>query len=146
MKSQGMGVKPNQEAQLILSMINLNSKIHRKLGGALSVHGLGVSEFLVLSELRIAPGQTMRRVDLAEGIGLTASGVTRLLNPMEKVGLVDKISSERDARVSLVALSKSGKRVLEEVEAAVNDAAQSLLRPLDAQRQQQLREVVRALA
>ncbi|MEX0737750.1 MAG: MarR family transcriptional regulator [Pseudohongiella sp.] len=139
-------MEPTKEAQLVLSIINLNSKMNRKLGGSLSVHGLGVSEFLVLSQLRIAPNQTMRRVDLAEKVGLTASGVTRLLNPMEKIGLVEKTASSRDARVSLVALSKSGKRVLDEVEMAVNDAAESLLAPLDVQRQKQLAKLVHALA
>lgn len=137
---------PTQEAQLVLSLINLNSKVHRKLGGALSVHGLGVTEYLVLVELKNAPNQVMRRIDLAKGVGLTASGVTRLLNPMEKVGLVEKTASERDARVSLVALSNAGKRMLEDVEPAVNDAAQSLLGPLDSRRMKQFGELVRALA
>lgn len=135
-----------QEAQLVLSLINLNSRVQRRLGSALSVHGLGVSEYLVLSQLRSAPNQTMRRVDLAQQVGLTASGVTRLLNPMEKIGLVEKTASERDARVSLVALSSSGSRVLVEVEAAVNDAAQTLLRPLDAAQKRQLSGLVDALA
>lgn len=134
-----------REARLVLSLINLNGKIHRKLGGALSVHGLGVSEFLVLVELRAAPGQTLRRVDLADRIGLTASGVTRLLNPMEKIGLVRKGASERDARVSLVTLSESGNRVLEEVGVAVDDASRSVLTPLETRRQQDLDELIRAL-
>ncbi len=135
-----------QEAQLVLGMVNLNSKIHRKLASALSAHGLGVSEFLVLLQLKLAPNETLRRVDLAQKVGLTASGVTRLLNPMEKIGLVEKTASSRDARVSLVALSKSGKRVLNEVDAAVNDAAQSLLAPLDARQKEQLGSLVAAFA
>ena len=135
-----------EEAQLVLGMVNLNSKVQRKLGSALSAHGLGVSEFLVLTQLEVAPGQTLRRVDLAQKVGLTASGVTRLLNPMEKIGLVEKSASSRDARVSLVALSSSGKRVLGEVEAAVNDAAQSLLAPLDSREKSQLGSLVEALA
>jgi DNA-binding MarR family transcriptional regulator len=87
----------------------------------------------------------MRRVDLAEKVGLTASGVTRLLNPMEKIGLVDKTASSHDARVSLVALSKAGRRMLEDAGVTVDDAARSLLGPLEARRQHELGKIVQAL-
>lgn len=129
-----------------MSLINLNSKIQRRLGSALSVHGLGVSDFLVLSQLEDAPNQRMRRVDLAEKVGLSASGVTRLLNPMEKIGLVHKEASARDARVSLVSLSSAGKRTLNEIEVAVNDAAQTLLKSLDADQQSELCSLVQSVA
>ena len=56
----------------------------------------------------------MRRGDLAEAIGLTASGVTRLLVPMEKIGLIQRESDARDARVSYVMLAPSGKCLLSE--------------------------------
>lgn len=55
--------------------------------------------------------ETMHRIDLAESIGLSASGVTRLLMPMQKIGLVQKEANPRDARVSLVKLTKSGKKI-----------------------------------
>ncbi len=56
----------------------------------------------------------MRRVDLAEKIGLTASGITRLLAPMEKIGLIQREPDARDARVSFVMLAPGGKRLLSE--------------------------------
>lgn len=56
----------------------------------------------------------MRRIDLAEKVWLTASGVTRLLLPMEKIGLVKKEKNDADARVSLVWITESGKSYLDE--------------------------------
>lgn len=56
----------------------------------------------------------MRRVDLADTIGLTASGVTRLLLPMEKVGLVKRESHIGDARVSYVVIAPGGETKLQE--------------------------------
>jgi DNA-binding MarR family transcriptional regulator len=53
-------------------------------------------------------------VDLAEKVGLTASGVTRLLVPMEKIGLVKRQANKQDARVSFVVLTPVGKRKLTE--------------------------------
>ena len=136
----------SRETQLALSLINLNGKVQRKLAGALTVRGLGVTEYLVLLQLFNAPEQTLRRIDLAEKTGLTASGVTRVLNPMEKIGLIEKAASARDARVSLVALSGAGKTALEELEEAVNDAAQSMFGRLDAQQQQALGAMIKTLA
>jgi DNA-binding MarR family transcriptional regulator len=72
-----------------------------------------LNEFIILGELSQAEGK-LRRIDLAERIGLTASGVTRLLLPMEKIGLVRREANKDDARSSLVVLASGGKRKLEE--------------------------------
>lgn len=127
-----MPVELSSECELVLSLVELSGKIERRLGGALSFHGLGVSEFMVLRQLYKAPSKTMRRVDLSAAIGMTASGITRLLNPMEKIGLVQKEPSPRDARVSLVSLSSAGARMLDEIDTALNESARSLVDPLSA--------------
>ena len=76
--------------------------------------GLGFSELMILYHLSQAPETKLRRIDLAEKIGLTASGVTRLLLPMEKIGLVSKEAHARDARVSYVVLAPGGAEKLRE--------------------------------
>ncbi|MEI7621517.1 MAG: MarR family winged helix-turn-helix transcriptional regulator, partial [Candidatus Moraniibacteriota bacterium] len=76
--------------------------------------GLGLSEFIILQHLSLASGEKMRRIDLACKIGLTASGITRLLLPMEKIGLVKSGESENDARARFVMIAAGGKRKLEE--------------------------------
>lgn len=76
--------------------------------------GLGLNEFIILYYLSQANGKTLRRIDLAEKIGLTASGVTRLLLPMEKVGLIKSGDVEQDARVRCVRLSSGGEGKLSE--------------------------------
>ena len=88
----------------------------------------------------------MRRVDLAEQVGLSPSGITRLLNPMEKIGLIEKEENPRDARVSLVALSGAGKRVYEEVQTSFEYASAALFEPLDSKRRNMLSELVRVVA
>ena len=81
----------------------------RKIDRHLSAHGISYTELMVLHRLNAAPNQSMRRVDLAEVVGLTASGVTRLLQPLEKLHLVERESNPRDARVSLMKLTRAGK-------------------------------------
>ncbi len=121
------------EGELVIQVINLYSKIQKRIGGPLAVHGIGLSEYLVLYQLYSAPTQKMRRSDLAEQVGLSPSGITRLLNPMEKIGLVEKEENPRDARVSLVTLSSAGKQIFEDARVSFDHAAEILLKPLDAQ-------------
>jgi len=86
----------------------LNSRFDRGLGG------LSFSEFLILFHLSQAEGEKMRRVDIADKIGLTPSGVTRLLLPMEKIHLIKSGPIEEDARVRFVQLASAGKQKLAE--------------------------------
>ncbi len=105
-----MSLSPTLSFFVSLSRIEtvLSRKFDAKLGG------LGWSDFLILSALSNADDQRMRRVDLADTIGLTASGITRLLLPMEKVGLVRREAHDGDARVSYVAIAPGGAARLSE--------------------------------
>jgi DNA-binding MarR family transcriptional regulator len=85
----------------------------RRLDNALSsLHGLSFADFMILYYLERAPGRKLRRVDLAERLGLTASGVTRSLLPLEKLGLVTRQPDLRDARVGYASLTDSGNQLL----------------------------------
>jgi DNA-binding MarR family transcriptional regulator len=76
--------------------------------------GISLSEFTILYTLSIATGEKMRRIDLANAIGLTASGVTRQLIPMEKIGLVKSGEPDADARARYVRIASGGKVKLHE--------------------------------
>ncbi|OKY27484.1 MarR family winged helix-turn-helix transcriptional regulator [Thalassotalea sp. PP2-459] len=115
---------------LVFELIGLQNSMLKKFTGTLSIHGLGLSDYLVLDKLYHAPHCKIRRSDLAEQVGLTPSGVTRLLNPLEKIGLVTKEANARDARVSLVALSPIGEQVYQEAKASFSQAISSLFESL----------------
>jgi DNA-binding MarR family transcriptional regulator len=95
-----------------ISLSRIETVLSRRLDARLG--GLGWSDFLILYALSTAEGTRMRRVDLADTIGLTASGITRLLLPMEKIGLVRREAHDGDARVSYVALAPGGETKLSE--------------------------------
>ena len=56
----------------------------------------------------------MRRIDLAESVLLTASGITRLLDGLERAGFVEKGACASDARVSYARLTARGRGKLRE--------------------------------
>lgn len=104
---------PNQNLQFFLHLARLQAVMARRFDSRLG-GGLGFTDFVILHHLSQAEGEKLRRVDLAEKLGLTASGVTRLLAPMEKIGLIKREADARDARVSYVLLAPGGKRLLAE--------------------------------
>jgi DNA-binding MarR family transcriptional regulator len=65
----------------------------------------------------------MRRVDLAQALGLSASGVTRGLIPLERIGLVVREPDPRDARVAYAALTPTGRERLDEMEQTAGEVA-----------------------
>jgi DNA-binding MarR family transcriptional regulator len=77
-------------------------------------HGLTVNDYEALLLLSRADGNRMRRVDLADRVQLTASGVTRLLDGLERQGLVEKATCAADARVTYAVLTDAGRSKLEE--------------------------------
>jgi len=104
--------KINSSLQFFINLARAQNVMSRRFDGKLG--GLGFNELVILWHLSQAPDEKMRRIDLAEKIGLTASGVTRILLPMEKVGLIKKETNHQDARVSAVMLAVGGKRRLAE--------------------------------
>ena len=99
-----------------------------------------MSEFLVLKQLHEAPNQRLSRSELAEQVGLSPSGVTRLLNPMEKIGLVDKEAKPRDARVSWVTLASAGLHIHEDAQSSFTQAAVAMFERLKSTRLNALAE------
>ncbi|REL24018.1 MarR family transcriptional regulator [Rhodohalobacter sp. SW132] len=100
--------------------------IARRFDARLSFHSLSLNDFMILFHLSQAPDEKLRRIDLAEKVGLSASAITKKISPLEKIGMVEKEANARDARVSLVKLAKGGKRILEEAMSSAEMAAEEL--------------------
>jgi DNA-binding MarR family transcriptional regulator len=77
-------------------------------------HGLTINDYEALLHLSRADENALRRVDLAERLLLTASGVTRLLDGLERAGYVEKGSCASDARVTYAVLTDTGRAKLEQ--------------------------------
>lgn len=117
--------------KFVMDLSRLQAKLLKSVDSQLSVHGINFTEFMVMHQLSRAPGFSMRRIELAEGIGLSASGVTRLLLPMEKIGLISKEQNPRDARVSMVKLTDAGMRLFEDALVTFDHSTDSLMRTVD---------------
>jgi DNA-binding MarR family transcriptional regulator len=76
--------------------------------GLVADHGLTINQYEALLHLARADGRRMRRVDLADRLVLTASGVTRMLDGLEQAGYVDRDACASDRRVTYAVLTDAG--------------------------------------
>src|SRR3954453_21448529 len=101
--------------EAFVRLVRANAAVTRQLSAQLSAdHGLNLSAYEALLSLARAPESRMRRVDLANGLLLTAGGVTRLLDGLERDGFVAREECSSDRRVSYAVLTEAGRAKLRE--------------------------------
>ncbi len=71
-------------------------------------HGLPLTSYEVLLTLASSPEQRVRMSELAESVLLSRSGCTRLVDRLERDGLVERRECPRDARGSFAVLTDRG--------------------------------------
>ena len=115
-----------------LRLARANAVLIRRFDNALgSHHGISFSDFQLLNHLARAPGGRLRRVDLAERVGLTASGVTRTLLPLEKIGLITRQADPRDARVGFAVITNAGHEMVVNATAVVDLVSREAILGID---------------
>ncbi len=75
-------------------------------------HGLPLSSYEVLQHLMEAPAGRMRMCDLAEQVRLSRSGLTRLVDRLEREELLGRCICDHDARGAYACLTDSGRERL----------------------------------
>jgi DNA-binding MarR family transcriptional regulator len=68
----------------------------------------------VLCRLRKAPGGRLRMAELAEHALLSRSGMTRLIDRLEREGMVSRSSCDKDGRGCYAVLTDEGRAALEQ--------------------------------
>jgi DNA-binding MarR family transcriptional regulator len=117
-------------SRLVFDLCLAQRRVARDVDAGLGAHhGVGLNDLALLVLLGEAPDGKLRRVELAHALGVTTSGVARQLAPLERIGLVDREPSPGDARLALVVLTETGRRIAGE---ASETAERTAERALDA--------------
>jgi DNA-binding MarR family transcriptional regulator len=117
MASAATTPETSAEIQAFVRLVRASAAVTRELSSQLSAdHGLTINAYEALLTLARAPDSRMRRVDLADSLLLTASGVTRLLDGLERGGYVGREECATDRRVSYAVLTKAGRDKLREAD------------------------------
>jgi DNA-binding MarR family transcriptional regulator len=97
-----------------MRLLRAHSAAARLLNAGLQAeHGLSVTDYEALFLLAGAEEGRLKRVELARRLGLTPSGVTRLLEGLEADGLVERTACPSDLRVAYAQLTEAGAAKLE---------------------------------
>ena len=100
---------------VFIALLRAHASATRGLSGELlEEHGLTLNDYEALLRLSRAEGGMLRRVDLSRELLLTPSGITRLLEGLERAGYVERKNCESDARVTYAALTRLGRAKLKE--------------------------------
>lgn len=94
-------------------------RVHAALCGTLdaeleAAHGIPLSSYEVLIYLRQAPDGRLRMADLADRVLLSRSGMTRLVDRLERAGLLVREQCPADARGCYAVLTPDGETFLDE--------------------------------
>ncbi|MEV0382781.1 MarR family transcriptional regulator [Nonomuraea sp. NPDC050643] len=102
-----------------LTAVGLLAEVHAGLMGrfqpVLSAAGLSEIDFETVIRLARSPRQSLRMSDLAAQTGLSTSGVTRVVDRLEREGLVIREACASDRRASYAVLTDAGRERLESV-------------------------------
>ena len=114
MTSQVLSTQTYRSVDAFAKLLRAHAALTRELSARLMTdHGLSITDYQCLLSLAHAEDGAMRRVDLAEQLMLTPSGVTRMLDGLERDGWVTKASCDSDARVTYAVLTEEGRERLE---------------------------------
>jgi DNA-binding MarR family transcriptional regulator len=117
----------NTHLDTVLDLALARTLVIRDVDVALGAHGLALGDLALLLELYDAPDGRLRRAELANRLGVTPSGVARQLQPLERMGLVGREPHARDARLALVVLTDTGRRIATEALPTAEQAAERSL-------------------
>jgi DNA-binding MarR family transcriptional regulator len=96
-------------------MLRIHAYTTHELDAELTrLHGLPLSSYEVLLYLADAPGGRMRMSELADSVLLSRSGLTRLVDRLERDGLLERERCEEDARGYFAAITTKGRTLFDE--------------------------------
>jgi DNA-binding MarR family transcriptional regulator len=116
-----------REVRAWRGMLRVHASLTKALDAQLeAAHGLPLSSYEVLMFLADAPEERMRMSDLASSIILSRSGLTRLVDRLEREGLLERQSCPSDARGAFAKLTPAGREKLRAARSTHLDGVRAL--------------------
>ena len=96
-------------------LVRVHAALARELDAELDArHELPLSSYEVLRCLSKAPAGRLRMAELAEHVLLSRSGMTRLIDRLEREGMVSRSTCDKDGRGCYAGLTDHGRELLEQ--------------------------------
>jgi DNA-binding MarR family transcriptional regulator len=112
--SSGIELLSQRELHAWRGLLRVHSRLVKALDAELEgAHGLGVTSYEVLMYVADSPEGRMRMHDLASSVLLSRSGLTRLIDRLEREGYIRRESCETDGRGAFAVLTGPGREKLD---------------------------------
>ncbi|SCE86427.1 DNA-binding transcriptional regulator, MarR family [Micromonospora coriariae] len=95
-------------------LYEVHAGLSARFAAQLEEHDLSTVEFEVITRLARSPGNQLRMTDLAAQTSLSTSGVTRVVDRMERDGLLTRRACPTDRRSSYAVVTTAGMQRLNE--------------------------------
>ena len=106
------------ELSALRGLVRVHAALVKELDAELEArHGLPLTSYEVLRSLRKAPGGKLRMAELAEHALLSRSGMTRLIDRLEREGMVGRSTCDKDGRGCYAVVTEQGIAAVEEARA-----------------------------
>jgi DNA-binding MarR family transcriptional regulator len=139
LKKRGPFASVEQEA--MLSIMRTNDLLQNRLARLLREYGLTLSQYNVLRILR-GEGKPLPCLEVAERMIQVAPAITRVVEQLKMMDLINKTQSSEDRRVFTIELKPAGMRLLEELDQPVLDLHATLMNGVKAS---DLKSLIRTL-
>jgi DNA-binding MarR family transcriptional regulator len=121
---------PQQEGAI--GIVRTADVLKRRFTRIIEPHGISGQQYNVLRILRGAHPERLPTLDIAERMIEEAPGITRLLDRLERKGLVRRERCASDRRQVLCEITRKGLTLLEKLDAPVGRADDEALGPIPA--------------
>ena len=110
----------SREQQAVVGLLRTADAIKRSLAHVIEPHGITPQQYNVLRILRGAAPDGLPTLTIGERMVEQTPGVTRLIDRLERKGLVERIPCPKDRRRVFCQITPKGLDLLEELDEPVN--------------------------
>jgi DNA-binding MarR family transcriptional regulator len=108
------GLDPSAELAVV-ELLRTARDLEAAFAAELAPHGLSLSRFAILMELRTARDRQLSLTALGQRLVVVPSNVTKQVDALEARGLVTRVPSAVDRRMTFVRLTDQGAALLEQI-------------------------------
>jgi DNA-binding MarR family transcriptional regulator len=121
---------PNKAQETIVAILRTADVLNRTLGRSMEPYGITAQQYNVLRILRGAHPRSLPTLEIGERMIERQPGVTRLLDRLERKGLVRRQRSSEDRRVVECRITHAGLELLAEMDGPLSESDLRLMRRL----------------
>ena len=123
---------------VVISVLRTADRMRRRGEALLAPHDVTLQQFNVLRILRGARPDGLCTLAIAQRMIEQTPGITRLIDRLEKKGLVRRVRSEEDRRQVWCRITPAGERLLARLDDPVEEFDRAAVRALTPAEQEQL--------